>query len=50
LQRLRVPSRLLVWPEENHWILKPEDSRFFYLEVHAWLGRYLGADAGRSKS
>lgn len=41
LQRLRVPSRLLVWPEENHWILKPEDSRVFYREVHAWLARYL---------
>jgi dipeptidyl aminopeptidase/acylaminoacyl peptidase len=41
LQRLRVPSRLLVWPEENHWILKPEDSRFFYREVQAWLAKYL---------
>ena len=34
LQRLRVPSRLLVWPEENHWILKAENSRKFYREVH----------------
>lgn len=41
LQRLRVPSRLLVWPEENHWILKAEDSRKFYEEVHAWLAKYL---------
>ena len=41
LQRLRVPSRLLVWPEENHWILKPENSRFFYGEVHAWLKKHL---------
>ena len=43
LQRLRVPSRLLVFPEENHWISKGEDSRFFYAEVHAWLKRYLEA-------
>lgn len=41
LQRLRVPSRLLVWPEENHWILKADDSRRFYEEVHAWLAKYL---------
>jgi dipeptidyl aminopeptidase/acylaminoacyl peptidase len=43
LQRLRVPSRLIVWPEENHWILKGEDSRYFYQEVHAWLKKYLSA-------
>jgi len=42
LQRLRVPSRLIVWPEENHWIQKGEDSRYFYQEVHAWLKKYLG--------
>ncbi|HLA10060.1 MAG TPA: S9 family peptidase [Pyrinomonadaceae bacterium] len=42
LQRLRIPSKLIVWPDENHWILKGENSRFFYQEVHAWLGKYLG--------
>jgi dipeptidyl aminopeptidase/acylaminoacyl peptidase len=42
LQRQRVPSRLLVWPDENHWILKPENSKVFYREVHAWLAKYLG--------
>jgi len=41
LQRMQVPSRLLVWPDAWHWILKPEDSRHFYEEVHAWLGTYL---------
>jgi dipeptidyl aminopeptidase/acylaminoacyl peptidase len=50
LQRLRVPSRLLVWPEENHWILKPEDSRVFYREVQAWLARYLGPEGARPKA
>jgi dipeptidyl aminopeptidase/acylaminoacyl peptidase len=43
LQRQNVPGRLLVFPEENHWILKGEDSRFFYAEVHAWLARYLSS-------
>jgi dipeptidyl aminopeptidase/acylaminoacyl peptidase len=42
LQRMRVPSRLIVWPDENHWILKGENSKFFYQEVHAWLKKYLG--------
>ena len=41
LQRMHVPSRLLVWPDAWHWILKPEDSRHFYAEVHRWLGIYL---------
>ncbi len=41
LQRLKIPSKLLVFPEENHWILKPENSRFFYKEVHHWLKEYL---------
>ena len=41
LQRLKIPSRLIVWPDENHWILKGENSRFFYQEVHAWLKKYL---------
>jgi dipeptidyl aminopeptidase/acylaminoacyl peptidase len=42
LQRLQIPSKLIVFPEANHWILKPEDSRFFYNEVHKWLAGYLG--------
>lgn len=41
LQRMRIPSRLIVFPDENHWILKAENSRFFYREVHAWLAKYL---------
>ena len=45
LQRLRIPSRLIVWPEENHWILKGENSRYWYQEVHAWLRKYLGEPA-----
>ena len=41
LQRQGVPSRLLVFPDENHWILKGEDSRYYYGEVQAWLAKYL---------
>ena len=45
LQRLKIPSRLIVWPDENHWILKGENSRYFYQEVHAWLKKYLDEPA-----
>ena len=46
LQRLRIPSKLIVWPDENHWILKGENSRFWYQELHAWLKKYLGEPTG----
>jgi dipeptidyl aminopeptidase/acylaminoacyl peptidase len=41
LQRLQVPSRLLVFPDENHWISRGEDSRAWYREVQAWLARWV---------
>jgi len=41
LQRMRVPSRLIVWSTENHWILNGENSRFFYREVHAWIAQWI---------
>jgi dipeptidyl aminopeptidase/acylaminoacyl peptidase len=41
LQRMRVPARLMVWPDENHWVSKPENSRVFYREVQAWLAKWL---------
>ena len=47
LQRMNVPTRLLVWPDENHWITKGENSRVFYREVRGWLEKYLlGRDVG----
>jgi dipeptidyl aminopeptidase/acylaminoacyl peptidase len=42
LQRMKVPSKLLVWPDAWHWVMKPEDSRHFYDEVDAWFAKYLG--------
>ncbi|MGZ5446459.1 MAG: S9 family peptidase, partial [Thermoanaerobaculia bacterium] len=41
LQRLQVPSRLLVWPEENHWILNGENSKVFYREVDEWFRKWV---------
>jgi len=45
LQRQQIPSKLIIWPDENHWILRGEDSRFFYKEVAAWFARWLSAPA-----
>lgn len=42
LQRQGVESRMLVYPDEGHWILKPQNSQLWYKEVHGWLGKYLG--------
>ena len=50
LQRLRIPSRLIVWPDENHWILKGENSRYWYQEVYAWLKKYLDETSGALSS
>jgi dipeptidyl aminopeptidase/acylaminoacyl peptidase len=41
LQRRGVPSELLYFPNENHWVLKPADSIEWYDTVLAWLGRWL---------
>jgi dipeptidyl aminopeptidase/acylaminoacyl peptidase len=41
LQRRDIPSRLLIFPDENHWVLKPQNSIQWYREVHAWLDQWL---------
>lgn len=41
LQRRRVPTRLVVFPDEGHWILKGENSRKHMEEVLGWLKKYL---------
>jgi dipeptidyl aminopeptidase/acylaminoacyl peptidase len=40
-----VPSRLVYYPDENHWILKRQNSLFWYEEVKNWLARYAPAGA-----
>jgi dipeptidyl aminopeptidase/acylaminoacyl peptidase len=41
LQRQKVPARLVVFPDANHWVLKGEDARFHMQEVLGWLKKYL---------
>ena len=40
LQRRGVPSRLLYFPDENHWVLKPENSVQWHETVLEWLDRW----------
>ena len=42
LQARGVPSRLLYFEDENHWILKPRNSLRWYAEVISWFERFLG--------
>jgi len=41
LQAKHVPSKLLVFEEENHWVLKPADSIFWYHNVLDWLDQWV---------
>jgi dipeptidyl aminopeptidase/acylaminoacyl peptidase len=43
LQNRGVPSRLVYYPDENHWILKRQNSLFWYGEVKDWLARFAPA-------
>jgi dipeptidyl aminopeptidase/acylaminoacyl peptidase len=40
LQRQGIDSRLVVFPDENHWILKPKNSVQWYHEVLGWMDKY----------
>jgi dipeptidyl aminopeptidase/acylaminoacyl peptidase len=41
LQRLGVPSKMLYFPDEGHWVLKPQNSRLWYATVNGWVDEYL---------
>jgi dipeptidyl aminopeptidase/acylaminoacyl peptidase len=41
LQRKGIPSQLLLFPDENHWVLKPQNSKLWHETVLAWLKRWL---------
>ncbi|MGI8466952.1 MAG: prolyl oligopeptidase family serine peptidase [Pyrinomonadaceae bacterium] len=41
LQRRGVESKLIIFPDEGHWILKPQDSVFWYGQVLDWFGKHL---------
>jgi pimeloyl-ACP methyl ester carboxylesterase len=41
LQRKGVPSKLLYFPDEGHWVLKPQNSELWHTTVFEWLAGYL---------
>ncbi len=40
LQRLGVPSEMLYFPDEGHWVLKPQNAQLWYKTVNAWVDRW----------
>jgi len=40
LQRLNVPSKMLYFPDEGHWVLKPQNSKLWYETVGDWCDRW----------
>ena len=49
LQRLGVESKLLVFPDEGHWILKPKNAKAFHAVVLGWIGDHLSRGAPAAK-
>ncbi|MBX3737512.1 MAG: S9 family peptidase [Candidatus Didemnitutus sp.] len=49
LQAMGVPSRLVVFPDENHWVLKPQNAIYWHWEMQSWLSRYIGGKPALEK-
>ena len=41
LRRQNIPARLVIFPDENHWVLKPANRIVWWREMHDWLAKYL---------
>ena len=50
LQRKGVPSQFLNFPDENHWVLKPQNSLQWHDTVQAWLAQWIGPGAEETAS
>jgi dipeptidyl aminopeptidase/acylaminoacyl peptidase len=40
LQRKAIPSRLVIFPDENHWIMKPANAERWYNEIFSWMKQH----------
>ncbi|KAK4231767.1 dipeptidyl peptidase [Podospora fimiseda] len=49
LQAKKVESKLLVFPDENHWVLKAENSLVWHREVLGWINKYSGVEEEQKK-
>ncbi|MXO55724.1 S9 family peptidase [Pontixanthobacter gangjinensis] len=47
LQEQGVDAQLLVFPDENHWVLKPKNSLQWHNTVFDWLGKYLAEESAK---
>ncbi len=45
LQMLRVPSKMLYFPDEGHWVLKPQNSQLWWKTVNDWVDEWTGGAA-----
>ena len=43
LQRMKVPSKMLYFPDEGHWVLKPQNSQLWYKTVNDWVDQWTHA-------
>jgi dipeptidyl aminopeptidase/acylaminoacyl peptidase len=41
-QAMGLPARLVIFPDENHWILTPQNGIYWNWEFQSWLARYIG--------
>jgi dipeptidyl aminopeptidase/acylaminoacyl peptidase len=48
LQRMGIPSKLLYFPDENHWVLAPHNSILWHETVIGWLDQWLKRDDRRT--
>lgn len=48
LQNRGVPSKLVYFPDENHWIMKPQNSLFWYETTRQWLEKYVQPGPGNA--
>jgi dipeptidyl aminopeptidase/acylaminoacyl peptidase len=45
LQLLKIPSKMLYFPDEGHWVLKPQNSRLWYKTVNDWVDQWARREA-----
>jgi len=50
LQAMNIPSRLLIFPTENHWVLTPQNAIYWHWEMQSWLARHIGGKPALEKS
>jgi len=44
LQTMGVPSKMLYFPDEGHWVLKPQNAQLWYKTVNDWVDRWTGTN------